>query len=52
VQGNNATAVINGRNRMADGTTETTILLTSGTGKYIAKITGKLSSPNIDADRP
>jgi hypothetical protein len=34
---------------MADGTTDTTISVTSGTRQYVAKVTGKLSSPDISA---
>jgi hypothetical protein len=52
VQGNGATAVISGQNRIADGTTDTTIRATSDNHDYIARVTGKLSSPTIDADRP
>ena len=49
VQGNGATAVISGQNRMADGTTNTTIGVTTGNRQYVAKVTGKLSSPDISA---
>ncbi len=52
VQGTNATAIISGPNHIAEGTTDTTIRLTSGSHRYIAKITGKLASPNIDANSP
>jgi uncharacterized protein involved in outer membrane biogenesis len=50
VRGNGATAVISGRNRFADGTTDTTVSVTNGSRQYIARITGKLSSPVIAAD--
>ncbi len=49
VRGNNATAMISGQNRIADGTTDTTIRLTSGNRQYIARMTGKLSAPQISA---
>ncbi len=50
VQGAGATAVISGQNRMADGTTNTTISVTTGNRQYVAKVTGKLSSPDISAE--
>jgi hypothetical protein len=50
VQGNSATAMINGHNRMAEGTTDTTIRLNTGNRGYIARMTGKLSSPDLSAD--
>jgi hypothetical protein len=49
VRGNGATAVIAGQNHLADGTTNTTISVTSGSRQYVARVTGKLSSPNISA---
>ncbi len=52
VKGNGAVAVISGQNRIADGTTDTTIRATSDHHDYIARMTGKLSSPTIDADKP
>ncbi|MBS0540315.1 MAG: AsmA family protein [Proteobacteria bacterium] len=50
VHGNNAVAVISGQNRMAEGTTDTTIRLNTGNRGYVARMTGKLSSPNLHAD--
>ena len=52
VRGNNATAVINGSNRMAEGTTNTTIRLNTGNRGYVARMTGKLASPDISAAAP
>jgi len=52
VQGQGATAVISGQSRMAEGTTNTTILVTSGNRQYFATVTGKLSSPDIKAGKP
>jgi uncharacterized protein involved in outer membrane biogenesis len=50
VQGYGAIAVISGQNHLADETTNTTIDVSSGNRRYVARITGKLSSPNITAD--
>jgi uncharacterized protein involved in outer membrane biogenesis len=50
VRGNGAIAVISGRNHIADDTTDTTISVTSGTRQYVARVTGKLSSPDISAE--
>jgi hypothetical protein len=50
VRGNGATAVISGRNHFADDTTDTTVTVANGSRQYVARITGKLSSPNIAAD--
>jgi len=50
VQGGGTIAVINGSNRMADGTTDTTIRLDTGSRRYVARMTGKLSSPDLHAD--
>jgi len=50
VRGNGATAVIYGRNHFADDTTDTTVTVANGSRQYVARITGKLSSPNIAAD--
>ncbi len=49
VRGNGATAVISGRNHFADGTTDTTVSVANGSRQYVARITGKLSSPDIAA---
>jgi hypothetical protein len=49
VRGSNATAVINGRNRMAEGTTDTTIRLNTANRGYVATMTGKLASPDLHA---
>ena len=49
VQGGNTTAVINGSNRMAEGTTNTTIRLNTGNKGYVATMTGKLASPDLHA---
>ncbi|HTR86070.1 MAG TPA: AsmA family protein [Reyranella sp.] len=49
VQGQGATAVLSGQSRMADGTTNTSIQVTSGNRQYVARVTGKLSSPDINA---
>jgi hypothetical protein len=49
VRGNGATATISGRNQIADGTTDTTIQVTSGTRQYVARVTGSLASPDIAA---
>lgn len=50
VQGGNATAVIDSRNRIAEGTTDTTIRLNTGNRGYVARLTGKLSAPDLHAD--
>ena len=49
LQGGNTTAVINGSNRMADGTTNTTIRLNTANRGYVATMTGKLASPDLHA---
>jgi hypothetical protein len=49
VRGNGATAVISGHNHFADDTTDTTIRVNNGSRQYIARVTGKLSSPDISA---
>jgi uncharacterized protein involved in outer membrane biogenesis len=49
VRGRGSTAVISGRNQFAEGTTDTTVTVTNGNRNYVARITGKLSSPNISA---
>jgi uncharacterized protein involved in outer membrane biogenesis len=49
VHGDGATAVISGRNHFADDTTDTTIRVDSGSRRYVARVTGKLSSPDISA---
>lgn len=49
VQGGNTIAVINGSNRMAEGTTNTTIRLNTANRGYVATMTGKLSSPDLHA---
>jgi len=49
VQGGGTTAVINGSNRMAEGTTNTTIRLNTGNRGYVATMTGKLASPDLHA---
>jgi hypothetical protein len=49
VQGGDTTAVINGSNRMAEGTTNTTIRLNSANRGYVATMSGKLSSPDLHA---
>ena len=49
VRGNGSTAVISGRNTFADGTTNTTVTVANGSRHYVARITGKLSSPDIAA---
>ena len=52
VRGRNATAVISGPNRIAEGTTDMTIQLTGGGKQYVATVKGQLSSPDISASRP
>jgi len=49
VQGGGTTAVINGSNRMAEGTTNTTIRLNTSNRGYVATMTGKLASPGLHA---
>ena len=49
VQGGNTIAVINGSNRMAEGTTNTTIRLNTANRGYVATMTGKLASPDLHA---
>jgi hypothetical protein len=49
VQGGDTTAVINGSNRMAEGTTNTTIRLNTANRGYVATMTGQLSSPDLHA---
>ena len=49
VRGNGATAVISGRNHLADDTTDTTVSVTAGSRQYVARFTGKLSSPDMQA---
>ncbi len=52
VRGNGATAIISGQNRIAEGTTDTTIRVTSGSRQYVARMTGQLSAPEISATSP
>ena len=49
VQGGGTIAVIDGTNRMAEGTTNTTIRLNTANRGYVATMTGQLSSPDLHA---